>query len=79
MRGTCGDYNETKGRFPVTLESGESLMIKRVNLQVVGDADKRREEAQQAPPPPQQAPPAPEARGGRGGRGGRGRGRARGA
>ena len=30
-------FNEAKGRFPVHLESGESVLIKMMNLVAIGD------------------------------------------
>ena len=35
--GTCGDFNEAKGRYPVKLEGGESVLIKMMNLVAIGD------------------------------------------
>jgi len=31
-KGTIGEFNEAKGRYPVTLETGESVLIKTMNL-----------------------------------------------
>ena len=36
--GTCGDFNEAKGRYPVKLEGGESVLIKMMNLVAIDDA-----------------------------------------
>ena len=35
--GTIGTFNEAKGRFPVHLEGGESVLIKMMNLVAIGD------------------------------------------
>ena len=35
--GTIGEFNEAKGRFPVHLEGGESVLIKMMNLVAIGD------------------------------------------
>ena len=35
--GVIGEYNEAKGRYPVHLESGESVLIKMMNLVAIGD------------------------------------------
>ena len=32
-----GEFNEAKGRYPVHLESGESVLIKMMNLVAIGD------------------------------------------
>ena len=32
LRGTCGTFNEAKARYPVTIEGGESVLIKMMNL-----------------------------------------------
>ena len=36
--GTCGDFNQARGRYPVRLENGESVLIKMMNLMAIGDA-----------------------------------------
>ena len=35
--GVIGEFNEAKGRYPVHLESGESVLIKMMNLVAIGD------------------------------------------
>ena len=35
--GAIGEFNEAKGRFPVHLETGESVLIKMMNLVAIGD------------------------------------------
>ena len=35
--GTIGTFDEAKGRYPVHLESGESVLIKMMNLVAIGD------------------------------------------
>ena len=37
QEGACGDFNETKGRYPVRLDSGESVLIKMMNLVAIAD------------------------------------------
>ena len=32
QQGSCGEFVEAKGRFPVRLESGEAVLIKLMNL-----------------------------------------------
>ena len=32
QKGTIGDFNEAKGRYPVRLESGEAVLIEMMNL-----------------------------------------------
>ena len=35
--GTIGEFYGAKGRFPVSLEGGESVLIKMMNLVAIGD------------------------------------------
>ena len=35
--GTLGEFYGAKGRFPVSLEGGESVLIKMMNLVAIGD------------------------------------------
>ena len=37
--GVIGEFNEAKGRYPVHLESGESVLIKMMNLVAIGDSE----------------------------------------
>ena len=36
--GMIGEFNEVKGRYPVHLEGGESVLIKMMNLVAIADA-----------------------------------------
>ena len=35
--GVIGDFDEAKGRYPVSLGNGESVLIKMMNLVAIGD------------------------------------------
>ena len=37
--GAIGEFNEAKGRYPVHLEGGESVLIKMMNLVAIGDSE----------------------------------------
>jgi hypothetical protein len=37
QQGTIGDFDEAKGRYPVRLEGGESVLIKMMHLVAIGD------------------------------------------
>ena len=37
--GVIGEFNEAKGRYPVHLEGGESVLIKMMNLVAIGDSE----------------------------------------
>ena len=35
--GSIGEFNEAKGRYPVTFDDGESVLVKMMNLVAISD------------------------------------------